>query len=106
MPDSVYPVIFVIDDDARVAAALRDDLSRRFGRDFRLIAETSAASGLDILRELEQSGVPVALLIADHNMPEMSGIDFLAGAHRLHPLASACCWSSVTTPRAARWSRR
>jgi thioredoxin reductase (NADPH) len=87
MPDSVHPVIFVIDDDARVAAALRDDLSRRFGRDFRLIAETSAASGLGILRELEQSGVPVALLIADHNMPEISGTDFLAAAHRLHPLA-------------------
>ncbi len=87
MPNSVHPVIFVIDDDAKVAEALRDDLSRRFGRDFKLIAETSAASGLVMLRELADSGVPVALLIVDHDMAEMSGIDVLAEAHRLHPLA-------------------
>jgi hypothetical protein len=52
MPESAHPVIYVIDDDAKVAAALRDDLARRFGRDFRLIAETSARSGLATLREL------------------------------------------------------
>ena len=36
------PVIFVIDDDARVTAALREDLDRRFGEDFRVIGESSA----------------------------------------------------------------
>ncbi len=41
MSDSVYPVIFVLDDDAQVAGALRDDLSRRFGRDFRLTSRPS-----------------------------------------------------------------
>ena len=87
MSDSVYPVIFVLDDDPKVAGALRDDLSRRFGRDFRLIAETSAVSGLTVLRELEHSGAPVALLIVDYDMAEMSGIEVLAQAHRLHPLA-------------------
>ncbi len=87
MSDSANPVIFVLDDDAQVAGALRDDLSRRFGQDFRLVAETSAASGLALLGELEHSGAPVALLIVDYDMAEMSGIDFLARAHRLHPLA-------------------
>jgi thioredoxin reductase (NADPH) len=85
--NSAYPVIFVLDDDAKVADALRDDLSRRFGQDFHLIAETSAASGLVALRDLEYAGAPVALLIVDHDMAEMPGIDFLAQAHRLHPLA-------------------
>jgi hypothetical protein len=36
------PVLFVIDDDAGVVHALRDDLGRRFGKDFRVIAESSA----------------------------------------------------------------
>jgi hypothetical protein len=40
------PVLFVIDDDAGVVHALRDDLSRRFGEDFRVIGESSAAAGL------------------------------------------------------------
>jgi hypothetical protein len=46
------PVLFVIDDDAGVVHALRDDLSRRFGEDFRVIAESPAAAGLGVLRQL------------------------------------------------------
>ncbi len=29
----------------------------------------------------------MALLIVDHNMSEMPGVDFLARAHDMHPLA-------------------
>jgi thioredoxin reductase (NADPH) len=81
------PVLFVIDDDVGVVRALRDDLSRRFGEDFRVIGESSAAAGLATLRALAGSGVPVALLIVDHDMGEMPGVDFLARAHKMHPLA-------------------
>jgi hypothetical protein len=46
------PVLFVIDDDAGIVRALRDDLRRRFGEDFRLIGDSPAAAGLATLREL------------------------------------------------------
>jgi thioredoxin reductase (NADPH) len=36
---------------------------------------------------LADTGAPVALLIAGHDMAEMPGIGFLAQAHRLHPQA-------------------
>jgi thioredoxin reductase (NADPH) len=81
------PVLFVIDDDAGVTRALRDDLGRRFSADFRVVGESSAAAGLATLRGLADSRVPLALLIADHDMGEMSGVDFLRHAHELHPLA-------------------
>jgi thioredoxin reductase (NADPH) len=81
------PVIFVIDDDAGVTVALREDLDRRFGEDFRVIGETSAAAGLAALRELADAGEPVALLIVDHDLSAMPGTDFLARGHELHPLA-------------------
>ena len=81
------PVLFVIDDDAGVVRALRDDLGRRFGRDFRVIGASSAAAGLATLGQLAGEREPVALLIVDHDMTEMSGVDFLARAHKLHPLA-------------------
>ena len=81
------PVMLAIDDDVGVTGALTDDLSRRFGEDFRVIGEPSASAGLAILRDLAGSGDPVALLIADHDMAEMSGVDFLARAHEMHPLA-------------------
>jgi thioredoxin reductase (NADPH) len=81
------PVLFVIDDDAGVVTALVDDLSRRFGEDFRVIGEPSATAGLATLREMAAQHEPVALLIVDHQMGEMAGVDFLARAHEMHPLA-------------------
>ena len=52
------PVLFVIDDDAGVVHALRDDLRRRFGEDFRVIGESSAAAGLATLRDWPTSTNP------------------------------------------------
>jgi thioredoxin reductase (NADPH) len=81
------PVLFVIDDDAGVVRALRDDLTRRFGGDFQVIGESSAAAGLAALSGLAGQHVPVALLIVDYDMREMPGIEVLARAHVMHPLA-------------------
>lgn len=81
------PVLFIIDDDPGVVRALRDDLGRRFGEDFRVIGESSAAAGLAALRRLADEHQQVALLIADHGMGEMPGTEFLAHAHEMHPLA-------------------
>ena len=81
------PVLFALDDDAGVVRALHGDLSRRFGRDFRVLGESSAAAGLATLRQLARHGEPVALLIVDHHMTEMPGLEFLARAHELHPSA-------------------
>ena len=46
------PVLLVIDDDPGVMRTLRDDLGRRFGQDFRVIGESSAAAALARLREM------------------------------------------------------
>ena len=81
------PVLFVLDDDAGVVGALHSDLSRRFSQDFRVLGESSAVAGLAMLRRLGTRGEPVALLIVDHDMTEMPGLEFLARAHELHPSA-------------------
>ena len=81
------PVLFVIDDDAGVSRALQDDLGLRFSEDFRIIGESSVPTGLATLRELADVGEPVALLIVDHDLGGLPGVDFLARAHNMHPLA-------------------
>jgi len=81
------PVIFVIDGDAGVTAALREDLDRRFGEDFRVIGESSADSGLAALLKLADEAELVALIIVDHDLSAMPGVEFLALAHEMHPLA-------------------
>jgi thioredoxin reductase (NADPH) len=81
------PVLFVIDDDPGVVRALSGDLSRRFSEDFQVIGESSAAAGLAALLRLTSERQKVALLIVDQDMSEMTGVDFLAQAHQLHPHA-------------------
>ncbi len=71
----------------RSCSRCADDLSRRFSQDFRVLAESSAAAGLAKLRHLAKHGERVALLIIDHQMTELPGLEFLARAHELHPSA-------------------
>ena len=85
------PVLFVIDDDTGVMRALRDDLSRRFGGDFRVIGESWPAAGLAAPRRLADGHEPVALLIVDQDMSEMSGVDFLARAHEHCRVCAQAC---------------
>src|SRR5580698_1999638 len=76
-----------MDEEAGGVRALTDDVTRRFGADFRDNGESSVGAGLAVLRRLADSRDPVALLIVDHDMGDMGGIEFLAHAHDLHPLA-------------------
>jgi thioredoxin reductase (NADPH) len=80
------PILFVVDDDSAALQALAGDLARRFG-DCRIVAERSTSAGLAALTELAARSEEVAVLLADQRMPEMSGIDFLARAYELHPMA-------------------
>ena len=81
------PVIFLIAAERSVQAALENDLDRRFGTDCRILSEREPERGLAELAGLADRGEPVALLIADQSLGEMTGVAFLERAHALHPLA-------------------
>lgn len=81
------PILFLVADDPSVLSALETDLSRRFGRDGRIVSGGGPDDGLEMLRELAEAGDPVALVIADQRMRALSGVDFLDRAHALHPSA-------------------
>jgi thioredoxin reductase (NADPH) len=78
------PIIFLVSSEAPLLRALETDLSRRFGNDTRIIGADGPAAGLAQLAMFADGADPVALLIADQRMPEMTGIEFLASAHALH----------------------
>src|SRR5687768_6002061 len=81
------PVLLTIDDDPAVSRAVARDLRRRYGEDHRILRAGSGAEALEALRELKLRGDPVAVLLADHRMPEMNGIEFLERAMDLVPRA-------------------
>ncbi len=81
------PVLFTIDDDADVLRAIERDLRRKYAENYRILRAESGPAALDLLRKLEQRDEPVALLLADHRMPQMNGIEFLAEAMKIYPEA-------------------
>jgi thioredoxin reductase (NADPH) len=81
------PILLTVDDDPGVSRAVARDLRRQYGSDYRVIRTESGPQALDTLRELKLRGDLVAVLLADHRMPEMSGLEFLEQAMDLFPNA-------------------
>ena len=81
------PVLLTVDDDPGVSRAVARDLRRRYGQDYRIVRAESGRQALEALREIKLRGDPVAVLLADYRMPEMSGLEFLEQAMDLFPHA-------------------
>ena len=79
------PVMLAVDDDPDVLRAVERDLRKRYSDRYRVMSADSGPSALNILTRLAQRSEPVALLVADHRMPQMSGIEFLTAAIRQFP---------------------
>src|SRR6266567_2894151 len=81
------PVLLTVDDDPGVSRAVARDLRRQYGEAYRVVRTESGPQALETLRELKLRGDPVAVLLADYRMPEMSGLEFLEQAMDLFPHA-------------------
>jgi thioredoxin reductase (NADPH) len=81
------PVLLTVDDDAAVSQALLRDLRRQYAQRFRVVRADSGAQALQILRDLRLAEEEAALLLADHRMPSMTGVEFLEHSLELYPSA-------------------
>ncbi|MGL5858722.1 MAG: FAD-dependent oxidoreductase [Angustibacter sp.] len=81
------PVLLTVDDDPGVSRAIARDLRRQYGDSYRVVRAESGPDALDALRELARRGERVAVLLADHRMPGMTGVEFLEQAMDLFPRA-------------------
>src|SRR4051794_24400837 len=81
------PVLLTVDDDPGVSRSIARDLRRQYGGEYRVVRAESGPEALDALRELAGRGDRVAVLLADHRMPEMTGVEFLEQAMDLFPRA-------------------
>src|SRR5215211_3988182 len=81
------PILLTVDDDPGVSRAVARDLRRQYGEGYRVVRTESGPQALETLRELKLRGDPVAVLLADHRMPDMTGLEFLEEAMDLFPHA-------------------
>jgi CheY-like chemotaxis protein len=71
------PRILVVDDEE----AILETMTFTFEDDYEVLTSSSARDALGLL---ERDG-PVAVVISDQRMPEMTGVEFLARVFALHP---------------------
>jgi thioredoxin reductase (NADPH) len=79
------PVLLAVDDDPEVLRAVDRDLRRRYADRYRVVRAESGASAIDALRRFEERGDPIALVVADQRMPEMTGVELLQQTLKLVP---------------------
>ena len=86
--DGARPVILAVDDDPDVIALIGDELTKRYGGDYRVITARAASAALSELERLRVGGERVALVLADQWLPgSTTGTDLLTEACGLHPHA-------------------
>src|SRR5258706_2041833 len=79
------PVLLLVESNEEVLEQIQRDLERRYGKRYRVRAATSGREGLEELHGLKQDDDLVALVLADYQLPDMSGIEFLAQATAVYP---------------------
>lgn len=79
------PVLLAVDDDPEVLRAVDRDLRRRYAENYRVVRAESGATAIDALRRFEERGDPIALVVADQRMPEMTGVELLQQTMKLVP---------------------
>jgi len=81
------PILLVVDEHSHDLETIQQELLKRYGADYDVLAVHSAALALQRLEELRAAGVEVAILLATLEIGAMSGIAYLEQAHVLHPHA-------------------
>ncbi|MEO8049710.1 MAG: FAD-dependent oxidoreductase [Acidobacteriota bacterium] len=81
------PVILTVDDDPDVLRAIERDLKKHYEEQYRILRADSGRAALDLLGRLQRRNDTVALLLVDHRMPQMNGVEMLQEAIKLYPNA-------------------
>lgn len=81
--DTDRPILVAVDDDPAVLGAVRGDLRRKYGQNYRIVVASGGAEAIDVLKELKLRNSPLALVVSDQRMPEVSGFEVLRAAREL-----------------------
>src|SRR5579863_6224257 len=95
------PTILAVDDDIEVLRAVERDLRSRYAERYRVMRADSGATALEALRGLKKRNAPVALLLVDQRMPQMTGVEFLGQAIDLFPDAKRVLLTAYADTEAA-----
>jgi thioredoxin reductase (NADPH) len=79
------PLLLAVDADPEALSRIETHLSRRFGSDYRVRGEVTAAAALGQLEAARDQGGPVATVLADQWLPDLAGAELLGRVRTMHP---------------------
>ncbi len=77
--------ILCVDDQKVILDSLKEQLRRNLRDIYELETAESGEEALEIIEELQEEGVEVALIISDQIMPGIKGDELLIEVHQLYP---------------------
>jgi thioredoxin reductase (NADPH) len=80
------PVVLLA-DGSRMRGRVEAELRKRYGADYQVISAGSAQEAVDVLGRLREDRSQVALVLADQQLPGVTGTQLLAQVRQLHPAA-------------------
>jgi thioredoxin reductase (NADPH) len=95
------PVILTVDDDPDVLRAIERDLKKHYEEHYRVLRADSGKAALDLLTRLQRRNDSVALLLVDHRMPQMNGVEMLQEAIKIYPNAKRTLLTAYADTEAA-----
>ena len=95
------PVILAVDDEPEVLRAVQRDLRARYAKDYRILGAVGGQQAIDTLDETALRDTPVALILADQRMPEITGIDVLNRSRSNFPNAKKALLTAYADTDAA-----
>ena len=98
------PSVVVVDADEQERTRIGAELDRRYGDDYAIVSERSGSDALARLEAMAAASEPVAIVMADQWLPDLTGDVFLARVRDLHPLAKRALlvsWGAWADPPTA-----
>jgi thioredoxin reductase (NADPH) len=83
----IKPAIIIVDDFPQELHKLKNDLEQKYSDYFRIIEAGTGQQALDQLKQMSLNNEPVALLLIDEQMPEMTGSEILKEVRDLYSQA-------------------
>jgi thioredoxin reductase (NADPH) len=85
--DYSVPIMLIATTDPDSRRILGDELRRRYGADYEVVACSDHAHGRAVLEGLRRWNRPVALILGCYGPADRGGLDFLRRAYGFHPAA-------------------
>ncbi|MEM7588697.1 MAG: adenylate/guanylate cyclase domain-containing protein [Myxococcota bacterium] len=79
------PVVLCVDDEKIVLDSLSEQLHKHLGDTYSYEFAESAEEAMEVMQELAEEGIHVAMVISDQVMPGMLGDEFLTKLHKQNP---------------------